>query len=204
MATRLRDAALCVVAGIAATSLIWTVGDLTYDDPSARNTGEGASRESPGPGPGPEPSEACSTGIRVTAGPVDAAMGLRAMDVTLLNCGTDTYRVKGYPGLRLLDDDQQTVTGVSMIHGSGGITGLPGFDDPPRAVSLRPGETATAGLVWRNTVTDVGGPVDVPYLTVEARPGALPLLVTPDGGLDLGTTGRLGVSAWRATAPDAS
>lgn len=148
MATRLRDAALCVVAGIAATSLIWTVGDLTYDDPSARNTGEGASRESPGPGPGPEPSEACSTGIRVTAGPVDAAMGLRAMDVTLLNCGTDTYRVKGYPGLRLLDDDQQTVTGVSMIHGSGGITGLPGFDDPRgpcRCAPARPRQPGWCG-----------------------------------------------------------
>lgn len=40
--------------------------------------------------------------------------------------------------------------------------------------------------------------------TLLPEPGALPLLVTPDGGLDLGTTGRLGVSPWRAATPEPS
>jgi hypothetical protein len=123
-------------------------------------------------------------------------MGLRAMSLTLQNCGTRTYRVEGYPELGLLDEDGKPVTGVSVTRGSGGIATMTGFDDPPREVALRPGEAATAGLVWRNTVASAGAPTNVPSVTVRAKPGAEPVTVRPDGGLDLGTTGKLGVSPW--------
>ncbi|MFG2374026.1 DUF4232 domain-containing protein [Streptomyces sp. NPDC048504] len=178
------DTVLVAVVGLLAGAVIWTVADVAYDDPAAGL---------------PKPGPVCPhEGIRVTAGPVNPAMGLRAMDLTLENCGTRAFRVEGYPEVRLLDRDQQHVTGVSVIHGSGGIATVTGFDDPPDAVTLAPGERASAGLLWRNTTTGFDGAAYVHYLTVAARSGSLPLLLRPDGGLDLGTTGRLGVGPWRS------
>ncbi|WP_327399456.1 DUF4232 domain-containing protein [Streptomyces sp. NBC_01288] len=179
------DTVLVTVVGLLVGAVIWTVADVAYDDPAA-----GWSTSGP----------ICpEEGIRVTAGPVNPALGLHAMDLTLENCGTRAYRVEGYPEVRLLDRDQQHVTGVSVIHGSAGIATVTGFDEPPSAVTLAPGETASAGLLWRNTTTGFGGAAYVHCLTVAARSGSLPLLLTPDGGLDLGTTGRLGVGPWRTT-----
>jgi hypothetical protein len=185
------DTVLVTVVGLLVGAAIWTVADVAYDDPAA-----GLSKPA-----GPIcPRE----GIRVTAGPVNPAMGLRAMTLTLENCGTRAYRVEGYPEVRLLDRDQQHVTGVSVIHGSGGIATVTGFDDPPDAVTLAPGERAFAGLLWRNTATGFGAADYMPYLTVAVRTGTLPVLLSPDGGLDLGTTGRLGVGPWRASASSTS
>nr|MDT0526073.1 DUF4232 domain-containing protein [Streptomyces sp. DSM 41633] len=56
------------------------------------------------------------------------------------------------------------------------------------------------GLVWRNT-TESGTPVNVPYVQVRAKAGAEPVTVTP--GLDLGTTGKLGVRPWKKTDAEA-
>ncbi|MCT9078247.1 DUF4232 domain-containing protein [Streptomyces fulvoviolaceus] len=175
------DTALRAVAGIIVAAVIWSVSEAVFDEPA----------------PLPKRAACPTGGVRVTAGPVNPAMGLRAMALTLENCGTRVYRVEGYPVLRLLDADQQQVTGVSVVHGSGGIATVTGFDDPPRPVSLEPGETASAGLLWRNTVAGTDGATGVPYVSVQAKAGALGLLVAPDGGLDLGTTGKLGVGPWR-------
>ncbi|MFJ9242031.1 DUF4232 domain-containing protein [Streptomyces sp. NPDC101776] len=179
------DTVLVALVGLLVGAAIWTVSAVAYDDPAA-----GWSMSGP----------ICpDEGIRVTAGPVNPALGLRAMDLTLENCGTRAYRVQGYPEIRLLDRDQRSLTGVTVVHGSGGIATVTGFDDPPDTVTLAPGERASAGLLWRNTVSGLGGAALVPYLTVAAQAGSLPVLLTPDGGLDLGTTGRLGVGPWRAT-----
>ncbi|MFC5782750.1 DUF4232 domain-containing protein [Streptomyces aureus] len=59
---------------------------------------------------------------------------------------------------------------------------------------LTPGESATAGLAWRNT-TESGAAVNVPYVRVQAKAGADPVTVTPH--LDPGTTGKLGVNPWK-------
>jgi hypothetical protein len=134
------------------------------------------------------------SGVRVTTDDGDAAMGLRVVGLQLENCSTRAYRINGYPQLQLLDEDRKPVTGVKILHGSGGISTVTGFDDPPQPVTLNPGERASAGLMWRNTVT-AGTPVNVPYVRVNAKPGARPVTVTPE--LDLGTTGRLGVSPWK-------
>ncbi|MEU4541117.1 DUF4232 domain-containing protein [Streptosporangium sp. NPDC023825] len=143
----------------------------------------------------PAPAGSCPpSGIRVTSGNGDAAMGLRVVGLRLENCSTRTYRLNGYPRLQLLDEDRKPVTGVKVLHGSGGISAVTGFDDPPRAVTLKPGESASAGLLWRNTVT-AGTPVNLPYVRVNAKAGARPVMVTPE--LDLGTTGKIGVSPWR-------
>ncbi|WP_105972244.1 DUF4232 domain-containing protein [Streptomyces geranii] len=135
-----------------------------------------------------EPGTCPASGVRVSADEGDAAMGLR-----LDNCGTRDYTVKGYPLLELLDNDLKPVDSVEILDGSGEITTGAGPDEQPRPVTLGPGESATAALVWRNT-TGSGTPVNVPYVRVRAKAGAAPVTVTPN--LDLGTTGKLGVRPW--------
>jgi hypothetical protein len=121
-------------------------------------------------------------------------MGLRVVGLHLENCGERAYTVNGYPLLELLDEDREPVEGVRILQGSGDITTAAGPDEAPRPVTLKPGETATSSLVWRNT-TEFGTPVDVPYVRVRAKAGADPVTVTPH--LDLGTTGKLGVRPWK-------
>lgn len=140
-----------------------------------------------------EPGTCPSSGIRVSADQGDAAMGLRIVGLHLNNCGTHDYTIEGYPLLELLDDDLNPVHGITILHGSGEITTSTGSDEQPRPVTLKPGESATAGLVWRNT-TEAGTPMNVLHVRVRAKAGAAPVTVTPD--LDLGTTGKLGVKPW--------
>lgn len=146
-------------------------------------------------GEAPAEDGACpASGIRVYADRGDAAMGLRVVGLHLENCGTRDYTVEGYPLLELLDSGMKPVEGVRVLKGSEEITTGAGPDEPPRRVVLRPTEAATASLVWRNT-TEAGTAVTVPYVRVRAKAGADPVTVTP--GLDLGTTGRLGVRPWK-------
>ncbi|WDM15204.1 DUF4232 domain-containing protein [Streptomyces lavenduligriseus] len=144
------------------------------------------------------PGTCPASGIRVSADQGDAAMGLRVVGLHLDNCGKHAYTVEGYPLLELLDDELRHVDGVRILHGSGEITTGAGPDEPPRPVRLNPGESATAGLVWRNT-TELGTPVNVPHVRVRAQAGADPVTVTPH--LDLGTTGKLGVRPWKKAEP---
>ncbi|PWJ04002.1 hypothetical protein DKG34_29480 [Streptomyces sp. NWU49] len=143
-------------------------------------------------GPGACPA----SGVRISADEGNAAMGLRVVTLHLDNCGTRTYTVEGYPLLELLDDGLEPVDGVEILDGSGEITTGAGPDEQPRPVTLEPGESATAGLVWRNT-TEFGTPVNVPHVRVRVKEGADPVTVTPH--LDLGTTGKLGVRPWEKT-----
>ncbi|MFF0225341.1 DUF4232 domain-containing protein [Streptomyces sp. NPDC004629] len=147
--------------------------------------------EAPAPG-GPCPS----SGVRVYADEGDAAMGLRVVRLRLENCGTDTYHIEGYPRLSVLDDAHRTVEGLRILHDGSSVAGSTGADGPPGPLALKPGEGAHAGLVWRNTVLS-GTPVNAPYVRVWAKPGAAPVMVTPE--LDLGTTGKLAVGPWKRT-----
>jgi hypothetical protein len=153
--------------------------------------------------PSADPTAACpSSGVRMLPGLVEAAMGLRAMTVTLTNCGTKSYTVNGYPSVHVLDDDHEPVD-VRVLRGPEEITtGVP--DPGPHEVTLKPGESATTSLVWRNTVTESDVPaVNAPYLSVATAKGRPAQVLAPEGGIDLGTTGRLGTGAW-TKAPRAS
>ncbi|MFI6130957.1 DUF4232 domain-containing protein [Micromonospora sp. NPDC051141] len=157
--------------------------------------------ERPGAEVAPSPSVACTPeGIRITELGVSAAMGLRAMGLDLVNCGTQPYALRGYPAVSLRDADGDPIK-VRIIPGATGITS--GFDAPPTRLVLRPGERAGAALLWRNTVTDPavvateGAQLDV--ASVAGRPA---YEVALDGTIDLGNTGRLGVSAWKRRDPD--
>ncbi|MER5938110.1 DUF4232 domain-containing protein [Streptomyces sp. NPDC001928] len=135
-----------------------------------------------------------ASGVRLYADQGDAAMGLRVVGLHLVNCGSEPYRVNGYPKLELHDEDHDTVDGVRILDGTDRISTGTGGGGSPQPVVLRPGEAARAGLAWRNT-TQAGDPVNVPYLRVWAKPGADPVMVVPE--LDLGTTGKLGVGPWK-------
>ncbi|MGW2050874.1 DUF4232 domain-containing protein [Streptomyces sp. NPDC001858] len=144
----------------------------------------------------PADADVCpSSGIRLTADDGDAAMGLRVVGLHLENCGKTNYSLDGYPQLSLLDEDQRPVDGVQILHGGDSISTGTGYDDPPSPLTLKPGETAVSGLIWRNTTEAGLDTVTVPYVRVRAKSGAAPVIVTPH--LDLGTTGKLGVGAWK-------
>ncbi|RZU34982.1 uncharacterized protein DUF4232 [Streptomyces sp. BK022] len=147
------------------------------------------SAEAPAPG-GPCPA----SGVRVYADAGDAAMGLRMVGLHLENCGKEPYAVDGRPELEIIDAGHERVEGVRIVP-SAEVAPLDGTPDVARPLTLRPGERALSGIVWRNTVEAFGGAVDAPYLRVRAKAGAAPVTLTPE--LDLGTTGRLGVQAWR-------
>lgn len=172
------------------------VGTPDHDSPTSRAARVVVSRVRSVPADeAPATAGPCPpSGIRVTSDDGDAAMGLRVVGLHLENCSAVVRHLDGYPLIQLLDERRNTVPGVRILRGSGGIATVTGFDDPPRPLTLKPGERASSGLLWRNTVTS-GTSVDVPYVRVRADSAAHPVTVTPE--LDLGTTGRLGVSAWR-------
>ncbi|MFE6890931.1 DUF4232 domain-containing protein [Streptomyces sp. NPDC057694] len=148
------------------------------------------------PPPAATPTGPCpDSGLRVTAGRAEAAMGLRALRLTLTNCGTGTVEVSGYPRLRLAEADGTPVEDVRILHGTEEIT--TGVKDPgPHRLTLRRGESAISALVWRNTYDDITEPpVTVDRVGVEPGVGSAQT-VTPDAPLDLGSTGRLGTTAW--------
>ncbi|MEU5024703.1 DUF4232 domain-containing protein [Streptomyces milbemycinicus] len=146
------------------------------------------------PSPPSAPPTCPESGVYVLAEEPSAAMGLRAMTLKLTNCGKRTYTLKGYPTIRVLDEDGKPLD-VRVSHGSAGIATLDNFDAPPRQVTLRPNETALAGVVWRNTVTDSTVPA-VNGKALDVAPAEGSPRQTVAELIDLGNTGKLGVSPW--------
>jgi hypothetical protein len=142
------------------------------------------------------------SGVMVRVGVEDAAMGLRVVNLDLTNCGEDPVTVEGYPDLRVLDADGETLP-VWIGHGSSGIADVPEFDNPPEPVILRPGDTALSGIMWKNTNDARAEPMVGSQLEIKPAPGWRWQDVKPGSTadieplhIDLGTTGQLGVRAW--------
>lgn len=155
------------------------------------------SGRTPGPTEPPAPSATpCpASGWRMSPGMVTAAMGLRAMSVTLTNCGKGVREVNGYPDIRVRGLDRQLFS-VTVLKGTEPVTTM---DDPgPRRVRLRPGQSAYTSLVWRysavHAATREGSGV---YVEIGPAKGAARQTIEPDGGLDIGETGMLGTTAWQ-------
>ncbi|MEH1165645.1 DUF4232 domain-containing protein [Micromonospora sp. CPCC 205539] len=142
------------------------------------------------------------SGVRIRSTGSNAAMGLRALGLELVNCGNRPYPLHGYPALRMLDEDGASIT-LQVLNGAKEITS--GFDQPPREFVLQPGERAGAAVLWRNLVTDPTVPaVNGAYLLVAPAAGEPAQEVEPDGPVDVGNTGRIGVSAWKRQDPAAT
>jgi hypothetical protein len=142
------------------------------------------------------PAGCPAPGVAIKAREVDAAMGLRAMPVDMVNCGTIPYTISGYPAVRVLDNDRKPLD-VKVSNGTSSIALIDGLDAAPKPVTLKPGEKVGAVLVWRNTVTDpTVTAMNGTYLEIAPAGGQPPQTVTLNGGIDLGNTGKLGVSAW--------
>jgi hypothetical protein len=184
-------AAVALLAGCASPV---TVADPPDRPAVARN----APNASVPVSPSPEPVVCPPSGVRLELGETDAAMGLRALGVYLINCGRKTYRVNGYPAVRTLDKQRKPLH-VRVLNGVVEIAGsIPDWSGAPRPIVLKPGERAAAVVVWRNTYDNISHPpVDAPYLEVAPVAGRPAQVLAADGGIDLGSTGRLGVSPWR-------
>lgn len=144
---------------------------------------------SPAPTAGPPPAAVgcLPSGVSVTVGPVEPALGHRASVLTLTNCGTADYVVDGYPELRVLDAAGQPMD-VTVTHGSSYVAIDPG---PSGGITLAPGQSVLSVIGWSATVTD-GAPATGEYVevTVDGVAQALPLET------DLGTTGEVDLTAW--------
>ncbi|MGY1651671.1 DUF4232 domain-containing protein [Geodermatophilus sp. SYSU D01119] len=149
------------------------------------------------PAPGPEDAPAvpqpvapaCSPlGLLVTAGPVDAGLGHRAVVVTVTNCGDAPREVTGYPAVEVLDAAGRPMP-FTTEHESSYMV----IDPGPAPLVLWPGESAVTGVSWSATVT-AGGLTEGQALRVVPVPGdpgqVLPMWV------DAGTTGEIQVAAW--------
>ncbi|MFJ4716635.1 DUF4232 domain-containing protein [Streptomyces sp. NPDC088785] len=202
--------ATALLAAGCATQVSGAGGPASPARPSGGATGTGRVHADPldsGPPPygkagtappatAPEAGSCTGSGVHAAIGSGEAAMGLRVVRLTLTNCGTGPVTLSGYPRLRLAEADGTPVEEVRVLHGTGQITsGL--ADAGPRRLTLRRGESAVSVLAWRNTYTDTTHPpVTVGRVTVDTGTGAT-RTVTPDPPLDLGSTGRLGTTAWR-------
>lgn len=143
----------------------------------------------------------CSAeGVRLSVAGTEAAMGLRVLTVELTNCGSRPYTVRGYPSVRLFDEEREPIE-VAVRQGSGSIATVPAFDVPPERVTLRPGEKARTGLLWRNLVTDstvkATTAVRLEVASAAGEPWQPVPLGAPAVTIDLGNTRELGVRAWQ-------
>ncbi|MFF4429682.1 DUF4232 domain-containing protein [Streptomyces sp. NPDC001513] len=177
------------VAGAGALTLAWV---LVGCDSVMEAMGESLPTGRPEPCP--------EGGVRLVEGEGNAAMGLRVADFQLINCGSAAYRLEGYPEIRLLDGEDRPLQ-VDIGHGTHGVTSSAAADGdaPPRRVTLEPGQAATTGLLWRNLVTGSTVPAaEGRVLELVPKPGAPRLTLRLSAPVDLGDTGKLGLSAWSA------
>ncbi|MEU5669787.1 DUF4232 domain-containing protein [Micromonospora sp. NPDC047753] len=189
-----------IAATVATVATTLVLGGCTRDhegqggDPSGPPPA--ASRSEAGPTASTEPPAGCpASGVRIRSTGGDAAMGLRALGLELVNCGERPYQLNGYPVLHVFDEAREPVM-LRVVNGAKEITS--GFDQPPRQVTLAAGERATAVVLWRNLATDsTVVATNGEFLTVAPAAGQPAEEVDPDGPIDLGNTGRIGVSAWK-------
>ncbi|MEV0776059.1 DUF4232 domain-containing protein [Streptomyces sp. NPDC050428] len=208
MTRRHRPAALLAGAFVL---LLTAVGCSDLRSEIEAEKGGGAAPSTPGqpppspldlpPSPSPSPSAEATapgcppSGLDVVIRGEDAAMGHRVVTLQLWNCGDKPRRVKGHPGVELLDDGREPI-GVKITHKSD-YTYTGRRDDRPRQLTLAPDDTASAVLHWNNRVTSLdGAPAPGAHIVVTPAPGEDPIsLPLP---VDIGSDGTLEVTSWAA------
>lgn len=185
IATRLRPSRTAVLAGALALA---ASGCGFFAEPAHKP------RPAASPTAAVQQARGCPpSGARVETGPVDGAMGLRAMTLTLTNCSEQPYELNGYPAVRVLDEKGTPLTGVRTVEGTDEVPMAP--EDPgPAPLTLDPGESARAGLYWRMAAEDGT------YLRVVPQRGRKALNVRPAEPLDIGPQNTLGTTAWASVS----
>lgn len=122
-------------------------------------------------------------------------MGLRAVGVTLRNCGQNTYTVNGYPAIQILDADHKALE-VTVLNGTESVAHIEQYAGEPKRIDIAPGGSVVAVLLWRNLTNDAETVVKGSYVNIAPASGqpwqTLPLTFDP------GNTGKLAVSPWRS------
>ncbi|MET7984604.1 MULTISPECIES: DUF4232 domain-containing protein [unclassified Streptomyces] len=162
-------------------------------DPTATPTDGSLVIEVPGPSrtvPAQEGRGCPPSGLRLDAGLVDAAMGLRGMTLTLTDCGKRPYKVNGYPAvLQVLDGDGAPITGVRAVAGTDKVPMAPAGPGP-KPFTLHPGESARASLYWRMAAQDGVS------LRIAPQKGQRAVTLPLSDPLDIGPENTLGITAW--------
>lgn len=160
--------------------------------------------------PAPQPTTTTTTtaepphGPLISLGATDAAMGLRLVPIHLANCGDAPLTVTGYPALRVLDEGHQPVD-AKVDNGADSVALVPSLQQPPTTFTLAPGHQAEATVLWKNYVTDSTVVATTGTYFDVAPAGGQPWQTRkPDGPIDLGNTGKLGVSPWTPGSEEAS
>lgn len=164
-------------------------GDLSTSPPATGDV----------PSPAPPPSAAAradcpSSGLVVDMGEVQAALGHRAVGLTLTNCGSKPHRVDGYPSVRVLDDEGEPLP-VKVNPGSSYM----GTDPGPKEIMLKPGKSLHSLVAWVSTATG-GDLIEGDALEIAPAPG-LEARTFPLEGSDVRLLDELNMTAWRTASP---
>ncbi|MFI6333816.1 DUF4232 domain-containing protein [Streptomyces sp. NPDC050535] len=158
--------------------------------PAATRAVEPPESGSPAPSPPVQAASGCpSSGLRFGVGPVDGAMGLRSMTLTMTNCGERPYELDGYPSVTVLDEAGEPFPDVRTAEGTDEVP-MASDRSEPEPFTLGPGETAQAGLLWRMAAEDGT------YLRVAPDKERDAVNVRLDDPLDIGPENVLGTTPW--------
>lgn len=145
-------------------------------------------------GPEVPRAEACQPGtLKVTttdAGGSQAGMNHAGTYLRMENVGKSTCTISGYPGLAL-EGAGHTAIKTTARHGDTYFAKDPGV----HPVTLKPGKSAYADLVWTHTGANTA---HAKYLQVSPRGGNGHSVIPFDQEVDNGT---LSVTAWSAKLP---
>lgn len=149
-----------------------------------------------GPTPTPTPPRpTCPpSGASISVGPVEAALGHRAVVIKLTNCRSTPITVNGYPDVAVLNAKRRTMN-MTITHGNSYLA----IDPGPAKLPLRKGETALAVVSWSSTVGAGKDNEAGTYLAVTGAATDHPIVWPVD--TDLGTTAKLTQTAWCRKLP---
>ncbi|MGW0559190.1 DUF4232 domain-containing protein [Streptomyces sp. NPDC003016] len=140
--------------------------------------------------PAGTPPGRCSSGRpEVSMGEVQAALGHRAVGLTLTNCGEEPHQVYGYPTVQALGTDGK-VLDIWVNRGSSYM----GQDKGPASVILDPGESVRSLLSWTSNPS-AGRLRQAAALAIAAAPGEKARKFPLEG--EMRTVDELTLTAWR-------
>lgn len=166
--------------------------------PTPPETGRSFSASAPPPDPRRSPAPPkprCVKGVEISVEETSAAMGLRATGIRLRNCGKKRFTVNGYPALDVLGENRKKLN-LRVLHGVSEVAMIDEWNVPPKRITVEPGETVAAVLVWRSLTTAAEEALTGDYVSVARADGETRHTIAHL--VDAGNTGKVAVSPWVA------